>query len=44
MGFDEVVARSALRVSIGPTTTEAEVLRFADVWLAAQRKYLARAA
>jgi cysteine desulfurase len=44
MGFDEDVARSAIRVSIGPATTEEDVLRFADVWLAAHRKHRARAA
>ncbi len=44
MGYDESVARSAIRVSIGPSTTEEQILRFADAWLAAREKFLARAA
>ncbi|MEM9010707.1 MAG: aminotransferase class V-fold PLP-dependent enzyme [Pseudomonadota bacterium] len=44
MGFDEVTASSALRVSLGPTTTEAEVRAFADTWLAAHRRWKTRAA
>jgi cysteine desulfurase len=44
MGFDDAVAQSAIRVSIGPATTEDEVLRFADAWLAARRRFRARAA
>ncbi|HRK41705.1 MAG TPA: aminotransferase class V-fold PLP-dependent enzyme [Gemmobacter sp.] len=42
MGFDEIAAASALRVSIGPDTTEDEVLRFADAWIAHYRKARAR--
>jgi len=33
MTGDEELARSALRVSLGPTTTEAEVMAFADAWI-----------
>ena len=44
MGFGEAEAGQAIRVSIGPSTTEAEVLRFAEVWTAAYRKQRARAA
>ena len=44
MGFDEATALSAVRVSIGPTTTREDVLRFADAWLAAHSKFRARAA
>lgn len=44
MGFDTVAAASAVRVSLGPQTTEEEVLRFADAWCAAQKKYRAKAA
>lgn len=33
MGFAEPVVSSAIRVSMGPTTTEAEVAAFADVWI-----------
>lgn len=43
MGFDEAQAASALRVSLGPSTTEAEVLAFADTWLAARERAIARA-
>ncbi|WP_151719613.1 cysteine desulfurase family protein [Gemmobacter serpentinus] len=43
MGFDEIAAASALRVSIGPDTTEDQVLRFADAWTAQYRKTRARA-
>ena len=42
MGFDDTAAASALRVSIGPRTTEDEVLRFADAWIAQYRKARAR--
>ncbi len=44
MGFDEALAAQAIRVSLGPLTTEDQVLRFADVWLAQYRKARARAA
>ena len=44
MGFDEVTASSAVRVSMGPTTTQAEVSAFADAWIAAYRRWKARAA
>lgn len=44
MGFDEITASSAIRVSMGPTTTEAEVLAFADAWKNAYRRRKARAA
>ena len=44
MGFDEETASSAIRVSVGPTTTEAEVMAFADAWIAAYRRRAARAA
>ena len=43
MGFDEGAAASGLRVSLGPETTEAEVLAFADVWTAARKRALDRA-
>ncbi len=33
MTGDEELARSAIRVSMGPTTTEAEVMAFADTWI-----------
>ncbi|MFK7943503.1 MAG: cysteine desulfurase family protein [Paracoccaceae bacterium] len=44
MGFDELTASSAIRVSMGPTTTEAEVMAFADTWIEAYRRRKARAA
>ncbi|MEO0914582.1 MAG: aminotransferase class V-fold PLP-dependent enzyme [Pseudomonadota bacterium] len=44
MGFDSVTAFSAIRVSLGPTTTEAEVLGFIDAWVGAYRRWKARAA
>lgn len=39
MGFDEVTAGSAIRVSLGPTTTEAEVMAFADAWEASYKRW-----
>ena len=44
MGFDAGAASSAIRVSLGPRTTEDEIMRFADVWLAQYGKHRARAA
>jgi len=44
MGFDATAAGSALRVSIGPDTTEDDMARFVDAWSAAHQKYRARAA
>lgn len=44
MGYDEITASSAIRVSLGPETTETEVLRFADAWLNKELKHRARAA
>jgi cysteine desulfurase len=44
MGFDEETAASAVRVSIGPTTTEAEVTGFADTWIEHYRRRKQRAA
>lgn len=38
MGFDEVLAAQAIRVSIGPTTGEDEVLRFAEAWTREYRR------
>lgn len=38
MGFDEDIARSAIRVSLGATTTEDEVMRFCDAWIAARTR------
>ncbi|KAF0675034.1 cysteine desulfurase family protein [Profundibacterium mesophilum] len=44
MGHASQVASSAIRVSIGPGTSEEDVLRFAESWAKAERKYRARAA
>ncbi|PSL19312.1 cysteine desulfurase [Shimia abyssi] len=42
MGFDEATAASAIRVSLGPETTEQDILGFAKSWLARKRKHHAR--
>jgi cysteine desulfurase len=42
MGFDESVAVSAIRISLGPETTEDDVMRFAEVWSKARVKAIAR--
>ncbi|MFW8634673.1 cysteine desulfurase family protein [Cribrihabitans pelagius] len=44
MGYGEAEAQGAVRVSLGPATTEEEVLRFADAWLQKEKKHRARAA
>ncbi len=44
MGFDEMTAYSAIRVSLGPETAEEDVLRFAETWLEKEKKHRARAA
>lgn len=44
MGYDPDVARSAIRVSLGPATTEDEVRRFAEAWISAHRRFRARSA
>ncbi|MBV1926807.1 MAG: cysteine desulfurase [Rhodobacteraceae bacterium] len=44
MGYDETVANSAIRVSLGAETTEQDVLGFADAWLNKEKKHRARAA
>lgn len=44
MGYDETTASCAIRVSLGTTTTETDVLRFADAWLNKEQKHRARAA
>ena len=42
MGFSEEQAGQAIRISLGPTTTEEQVLRFAEVWGREYRRVLAR--
>jgi len=42
MGYTELDAACAIRVSLGPETTEQQVLAFADAWLAQHEKFRAR--
>ncbi len=44
MGHDEATASGAIRVSLGPQTTEQDVAGFADAWLRHYEKFRARAA
>jgi len=44
MGYDETVAASAIRVSLGPATQKDDALRFAEAWLNKEKKHRARAA
>lgn len=44
MGFDAETAGSAIRVSMGPETRDADIDRFAEAWLAGYGKFRARAA
>lgn len=44
MGYSEIEASSAIRVSLGLETTKDDVLRFADTWLAKRAKHMQRAA
>ncbi len=44
MGLDDATASSAIRVSLGPETTENDVMRFAEIWLTKREKHRARAA
>ncbi len=43
MGYDGETARSAIRVSLGPSTTEENIGRFIDAWTAARRRAVGRA-
>jgi len=42
MGFDEAGAGCAVRVSLGPATTEDEIMRFAETWLTRWQKHQGR--
>ena len=42
--YDEALAASAIRISLGPETTTDQVLRFADKWGALYRRHKERAA
>ena len=44
MGYDDDLAACAIRVSLGLSNTEDEVLRFADVWAQKLKKHEARTA
>jgi len=44
MGADTVTSASAIRVSIGPSTTKDALMRFADAWLGQHVRFSARAA
>ncbi|QDY69225.1 cysteine desulfurase family protein [Qingshengfaniella alkalisoli] len=44
MGYDETTAASAVRVSIGPQTTEEQITRFAEVWINHYVRHKRRAA
>ncbi len=44
MGYDEVTASSTIRVSLGPQTTEQDVLGFVHAYTAQYRKHRARVA
>lgn len=44
MGYDTTVASGAIRVSLGPGLSNDDVLRFADAWLAKEKKHRARVA
>lgn len=44
MGFDDLTAQSAIRVSLGLETTQEEIERFAQAWIAAYGKFRAKAA
>ncbi|MFZ7089626.1 cysteine desulfurase family protein [Primorskyibacter sp. 2E233] len=44
MGYDDTVASSAIRVSLGPSTTEDEILRFAEAWAQKYQRHRARVA
>lgn len=44
MGYDDDIASNTIRVSLGATTTQAEVKGFASAWLRQYEKFRARAA
>ncbi|MEM8570949.1 MAG: aminotransferase class V-fold PLP-dependent enzyme [Pseudomonadota bacterium] len=44
MGYDPFTSRSAIRVSIGPATTDEDVLAFAEAWASEYRRFRQKAA
>ena len=43
MGFDTQTVRSAIRVSIGPSTRETDLMKFADAWSSSSRRAVHKA-
>jgi cysteine desulfurase len=44
MGYNDITASSAIRVSLGPSTTEKEIMSFVDAWSKAYKKYAVKSA
>jgi len=44
MGYDDLTSSSAIRVSLGPATTEEEIMRFIQNWAETYKRYKAKAA
>jgi len=44
MGYDDLTAASTIRVSIGPDTSQTDLMRFADAWVQEHKRFAARAA
>ncbi len=44
MGYDDTLAGQAIRISLGPVTTEEEVLRFAEAWGREYKRILQKSA
>ena len=44
MGYNDITASSAIRVSLGPSTTEKETMSFVDAWSKAYKKYAVKSA
>ena len=44
MGYDETLAGQAIRISLGPTNTQEEVLRFAQTWGREYKRILSKVA
>lgn len=44
MGYDETLAGQAIRISLGPTNTEEQVLRFAQTWGREYKRILSKVA
>ncbi len=44
MGYDDATAAGAIRISLGPDTSEQDIMGFANAWLTQWKKFRARAA